>query len=259
MLKRAHTTVVGEFKIGRRGYYVVPADDRIHQWIEIPDGMELPPANAPAVDRIGVTAPKVASVPELDGMIVNVELLEFPEGGTSPVGRVIEMLGHPDDFGVDVEIMIRKHHLPHEFPPDVLEQAQSMPAAISEADIEGRRDFRDMPIVTIDGETARDFDDAVWVDRLPNGIMLCTYTSPTSATTCGPERPSTSKRSCAAPAFTFPDRAVPMLPYELSTDICSLSPQVDRLVLSALLEIDHQRRHRGAGVHDAASFAAPSA
>src|ERR1019366_2585587 len=169
VLKRAHPTVVGEFRIGRRGCYVVPADSRIHQWIEIPDGMELPPAGAAAVDRIGVTAPKVDTVAELEGMVVNVELLEYPERGASPVGRVVEILGHPDDFGVDVEIIIRKHHLPHQFPPEVIEQAQAMPARVAEADIEGRRDFRDMPIVTIDGETARDFDDAVWVGRLPNG------------------------------------------------------------------------------------------
>src|SRR5690348_5487589 len=76
VLKRAHPTVVGEFRIGRRGQYVVPHDDRIHQWIDIPEGMEFPPAG-PAVDRIGVVAPKVASVEELAGMVVNVELLEF--------------------------------------------------------------------------------------------------------------------------------------------------------------------------------------
>src|ERR1700686_1155680 len=169
VLKRAHPTVVGEFKIGRRGCYVVPADSRIHQWIDIPDGMELPPAGAASVDRIGVTAPKVDTVAELEGMVVNVELLEYPERGASPVGRVVEILGHPDDFGVDVEIVIRKHHLPHQFPPEVIEQAQAMPKAVAEADIAGRRDFRDMPIVTIHGETPRDFDDAVWVDRLPNG------------------------------------------------------------------------------------------
>ena len=136
VLKRAHPTVVGEFKIGRRGAYVVPTDGRIHQWIDIPDGMEFPPL-APAVDRIGVTASKVDSVAELNGMVVNVELLEYPDRGASPVGRVVEILGHPDDFGVDVEIVIRKHHLPHQFPPEVIEQAQSMPAAIAEADFEG--------------------------------------------------------------------------------------------------------------------------
>src|SRR5215831_3070538 len=124
VLRRAHPTVVGEFRIGRRGQYVVPQDERIQQWIEIPEGMEFPPDGAaPNVDRIGVTAPKVGSVEELVGMIVNVELLEFPQKGEGPVGRVIEILGNPDDFGVDVEVVIRKHHLPHHFPPEVVEQA----------------------------------------------------------------------------------------------------------------------------------------
>ena len=123
ILKRAHPDVVGEFRIGRRGQYVVPHDDRIHQWIEIPEGMEFPPAAAP-VDRIGAAPVEVQSVEDLDGMVVNVELLEYPEKGEAPVGRVIEILGRPDDFGVDVEIVIRKHHLPHRFPPEVVEQAE---------------------------------------------------------------------------------------------------------------------------------------
>ena len=109
-----------------------------------------------------MTAPVVSSVEELAGMVVNVELLDYEE----KVGRVIEILGHPDDFGVDVEVVIRKHHLPHQFPPEVVEQAAHVPAAIGEAELNGRRDFRGMDIVTIDGETARDFDDAVWVDKL---------------------------------------------------------------------------------------------
>src|SRR6266436_2252861 len=90
VLKRAHPTVVGEFRIGRRGQYVVPHDDRIQQWIEIPEGLEFPP-EGPTVDRIGVVAPKVSSVGELDGMVVNVELLEYPEKGAGPVGRVVEI------------------------------------------------------------------------------------------------------------------------------------------------------------------------
>ena len=240
VLKRAHPTVVGEFKIGRRGCYVVPSDGRIHQWIDIPEGMELPPANAPAVDRIGVTAPNVASVAELEGMVVNVELLEYPERGTSPVGRVIEILGHPDDFGVDVEIIIRKHHLPHQFPPEVIEQAQSMPAAIDETDIEGRRDFRDMPVATIDGETARDFDDAVWVDRLPNGNYALHVHIADVSHYVRPGTPIDLEAQLRGTSVYFPDRAVPMLPYELSTNLCSLVPHQDRLVLSALMEIDHR-------------------
>jgi ribonuclease R len=234
ILKRAHPTVVGEFRVGRRGQYVVPHDDRIHQWIDIPEGMEMPPPDAP-VDRIGVTAPTVASVEELVGMVVNVELLDYEER----VGRVIEILGHPDDFGVDVEVVIRKHHLPHQFPPEVVEQAQGVPAAIGAAEMAGRRDFRGMDIVTIDGETARDFDDAVWVDKLPNGnYALHVHIADVSHYVLRGS-PIDGEALLRGTSVYFPDRAVPMLPHELSTNICSLVPQQDRLVLSALLEIDH--------------------
>ena len=130
--------------------------------------MEMPSA-ALSRDRVGVTPVEVKSAEDLDGMIVNVEILEFPEDGEYAVGRVIEILGRPDDFGVDVEIMIRKHHIPHHFPPEVLEQAQNFSNIIREDELAGRQDYRALDIVTIDGETARDFDDAVWVDRLPNG------------------------------------------------------------------------------------------
>ena len=235
ILKRAHPTVVGEFRIGRRGQYVAPHDDRIQQWIQIPEGMEMPPAGA-AVDRIGVTAPKVATVEELVGMVVNVELVDYEER----VGRVIEILGHPDDFGVDVEVVIRKHHLPHQFPPEVVEQAQAMPSAIGEAELEGRRDFRGMEIVTIDGETARDFDDAVWVDKLANGNYALQVHIADVSHYVRPGSPIDGEARLRGTSVYFPDRAVPMLPAELSTDICSLVPREDRLVLSALLEIDHQ-------------------
>jgi ribonuclease R len=241
VLRRAHPTVVGEFRIGRRGQYVIPHDERIRQWIDIPEGMEFPPADAaPNVDRIGVTPPKVEAVEDLNGMIVNVELVEFPQKGEGPVGRVVEILGNPDDFGVDVEVVIRKHHLPNRFPPEVVEQAQAVPTDITAGELEGRRDFRDMPIVTIDGETARDFDDAVWVDRLPNGNYALHVHIADVSHYVRPGTPIDVEARLRGTSVYFPDRAVPMLPFELSTDICSLKPQVDRLVLSALLEIDHQ-------------------
>jgi ribonuclease R len=239
VLKRAQPTVVGEFRIGRRGQYVVPHDDRIRQWIEIPEGLEIPPAG-PLSDRIGITAPQVNSVAELAGMVVNVELLEYPERGSSPVGRVIEILGYPDDFGVDVEIVIRKHHLPRHFPPEVMEQAESIPNLIASRELAGRRDFRGFQIVTIDGETARDFDDAVWVDRLPNGNYALHVHIADVSHYVRPGSPIDLEARLRGTSVYFPDRAVPMLPLELSTNICSLNPHVDRLVLSALLEIDHQ-------------------
>src|SRR5579885_1549730 len=238
ILKRAQPTVVGEFRFGRRGQYVVPHDERIRHWIEIPEGLEIP--RGPAVDRIGVTAPQVSSVEDLAGMIVNVELLEYPERGSSPVGRVIEILGRPDDFGVGVEIVIRKHHLPHRFPPEVIEQAEAIPNVIAARELEGRRDFRALEIVTIDGETARDFDDAVWVDRLPNGNYALQVHIADVSHYVRPGTPIDTEARLRGTSVYFPDRAVPMLPFELSTNICSLNPKVDRLVLSALLEIDHQ-------------------
>jgi ribonuclease R len=235
VLRRAHPRVVGEFRIGRRGQYVVPHDDRIQQWIEIPEGMEFPPAG-PVIDRIGVAPPQAASIEELNGMIVNVELLDYE----NQTGRVIEILGRPDDFGVDVEIVIRKHQLPHRFPPEVIEQAEAIPKGITARELEGRRDFRDMDIVTIDGETARDFDDAVWVDRLANGNYALDVHIADVSHYVLPGTPIDAEARLRGTSVYFPDRAVPMLPFELSTDICSLVPHADRLVLSARLEIDHQ-------------------
>jgi ribonuclease R len=237
ILKRAHATVVGEFRIRKRGNFVVPFDDRIRQWIEIPEGMETPePQESP--DRVGVQPVEVKSLEDMDGMIVNVEILDFPEDGEDAAGKVIEILGYPDDFGVDVEIMIRKHHIPHEFPEPVLAQARSIALDIGETELARRRDFRDLPIVTIDGETARDFDDAVWVDKLPDGHFALHVHIADVSHYVRPGSPIDQEASLRGTSVYFPDRAVPMLPLQLSTDLCSLKPHADRLVLSALLEID---------------------
>ncbi len=240
ILKRKHPTVVGEFRVGRQGAFVVPHEDRIQQWIDIPKGMEIPPAREESVDRVGVKQVTVSSVAELDHMIVNVEILDYAEHGDHAVGRVVEILGNPDDFGIDVEIMIRKHHIPHEFPAEVIGQARDISPAIPEAELAQRRDFRDLPIVTIDGETARDFDDAVLVERLDNGNYALQVHIADVSYYVRPGSPIDREAMLRGTSVYFPDRAVPMLPIELSTDICSLRPQQDRLVMSALLEIDHK-------------------
>jgi ribonuclease R len=237
VLRRAHPQVVGEFRANRNGSFVIPHDDRIRQWIEIPAGLEIPPDSG-AQDRVGVAIAEVHGPEELDGMIVNCEILEFPEDDDNAVGRVIEVLGHPGDFGVDVEVMIRKHHIPHRFPPEVIAQAQSIAAPIPGDEIARRRDFRSFDIVTIDGETARDFDDAVWVDRLDNGHYALDVHIADVSHYVRPHTPIDDEARLRGTSVYFPDRAVPMLPLELSTEICSLKPGVDRLVLSVLLEID---------------------
>ncbi len=240
ILRRAHVTVVGEFHVRKRGNFVAPADDRLQQWIEIPEGLEIP-ARDLSVDRVGsVSPPKIESAEDLDGMIVNVEVLEFPEEGAGAVGRVTEILGYPDDFGIDVEIIIRKHHLPHEFPEEAVRQARQIPGGIDPDELRSRRDFRSLDVVTIDGETARDFDDAVWVESLANGNFALQVHIADVSYYVRPGSAIDLEALIRGTSVYFPDRAVPMLPVELSTDICSLRPQEDRLVLSALLEIDHR-------------------
>lgn len=238
ILERAHPSVVGEFRVGRRENYVVPQESRIRQSILIPEGMEMPRQDA-SPDRIGVRPLDIHGPEDMNGMIVNVEIVEYPDDDDDyAVGRVIEILGNPDDFGVDVEVTIRKFHLPNRFPAEVLEQARSVPPAIAEKELRGRRDFRDLPCVTIDGETARDFDDAVYVDRLPNGNFVLHVHIADVSHYVRPSSPIDVEALQRGTSVYFPDRAVPMLPLELSTDICSLKPGVDRLTMSALLEFD---------------------
>jgi ribonuclease R len=234
ILRRAHPTIVGEFTVRQRGNYVIPHDDRIQQWVEIPEGLELPQERRSTVDRVGVKPVEVRELADLDGMIVNVELIDYPENGANAVGRVIELLGYPDDFGVDVEIIIRKHHLPHRFPAEVIDEAQRFSSAIRADEIAGRSDFRGMDVVTIDGETARDFDDAVWVDRTPQGNWILHVHIADVSHYVRPGSAIDAEARLRGTSVYFPDRAIPMLPLELSTGLCSLNPKVDRLCVSAL-------------------------
>ena len=239
VLRRAHPSVVGEFRITRRGMWVVPHDERLQEWIEIPQDLAIPgPVEHP--DRIGPKPIEISDPGDLDGMIVNAELLDYGDDDNHPVGRVIEVLGAPGDFGIDVEIVIRKHHLPNRFPPEVFEQAQSVPEIIATWEMKDRRDFRDLPIVTIDGETARDFDVAVLVDKLPNGHFALQVHIADVSHYVKPGSPIDVEARLRGTSVYFPDRAVPMLPFELSTNICSLVPHADRLVMSALIELDRQ-------------------
>ncbi|MES1260639.1 MAG: VacB/RNase II family 3'-5' exoribonuclease [Acidobacteriota bacterium] len=239
ILRRAHPSVVGEFRITRRGMWVVPHDERLREWIEIPQDMAIP-APAGHRDRIGPKPVEISDPGDLDGMIVNAELLDYGDDDNHPVGRVIEVLGAPGDFGIDVEIVIRKHHLPNRFPPEVFEQAQSVPEIIATWELKGRRDFRELPVVTIDGETARDFDDAVLVDKLPNGHFALQVHIADVSHYVKPGSPIDIEARLRGTSVYFPDRAVPMLPFELSTNVCSLVPHADRLVMSALIELDRQ-------------------
>jgi len=242
IVEREHPTIVGLFRYGPHGNVVLPYDVRILHEVIIPPGAELTPELRQkvggAASGVGAPVNSRTRYPELDGAVVNVELTRFPKGGLAPAGRVIEILGRPGEIGVDVEIIIRKHHLPNIFPDEVQREARATQAQVTESDLMGRRDFRELPIVTIDGETARDFDDAVHVTALPNGhYELQVHIADVAhyvARGSGLDREARLRGT----SVYFPNRAVPMLPEELSNGICSLNPKVDRLVMSVVMELD---------------------
>jgi len=242
ILDRAHPTIVGLFRYGAQGNVVLPYDTRIQHEVVIPPGHELTPDLAKKVgssgfDERGLRGRRIPRMPELDGAVVNVELTRFPRGGAAPSGRVIEILGRPGELGVDTEIIIRKHHLPHLFSNEVMEEAELRAKPVGETERAGREDFRHLPIVTIDGETARDFDDAVYVERRANGWHLQVHIADVAHYV----RTSTvldREARLRGTSVYFPDRAVPMLPEALSNGMCSLKPREDRLVMSVLMEFD---------------------
>jgi ribonuclease R len=241
ILEREHRTVVGLFRYGPHGNFVLPYDTRILHEILILPGDELTPELRQKLgpgSKIDAAVLRRMRLPELDGAVVDVEITRFPKGGLAPAARVIEILGRPGEIGVDVEIIIRKHHLPHVFPSEVLAQARAVPQQVDEAALRGRRDFRQLPIVTIDGETARDFDDAVYVRRLPSGGYELQVHIADVAHYVVRDGPLDHEARLRGTSVYFPNRAVPMLPEELSNGICSLNPHVDRLVMSVIMEMD---------------------
>jgi len=235
VVDRAHATIVGIFRYGAGGNSVAPYESRLQQEIVIPPGQELTPELRA---KLGPQAPRRGvRLPELDGAVVDVELTRFPQGGVPAAGRVIEILGRPGEMGVDTEIMIRKHHLPHRFPEDVLAEARAVAQPVGEAERAGREDFRELPIVTIDGETARDFDDAVHVRPLGNGRWELQVHIADVAHYVRRDSLLDAEARLRGTSVYFPDRAVPMLPEELSNNICSLRPHEERLVMSVVMEI----------------------
>jgi ribonuclease R len=218
IVKRGRSQVVGVFRaINEHFGFVVPDDRRLPTDIFIP-----------AEHHLGA----------VNGQKVVVKLSHFPSDRNSAEGEIIEIIGHKDDPGVDIVSIIRKHGLPEQFPPDVEEQAEAISEQISELDLIGRRDLRERVMVTIDGEDAKDLDDAVSVEALPDGhIRLGVHIADVSyyVTEGSPLDREAYERGCSV---YLVDRVIPMLPKRLSNGICSLNPQVDRLTMTCDMEID---------------------
>jgi ribonuclease R len=245
VLTRRNPTVVGIFHYSRSARFpentVTPFDDRMTQLIVVPDGMEIPSARAKSNPNrvLGKEAihQEEIDLTNLEGLVVDVEITNFPTQTRPAHGRVIEVLGDPEAFGVDVEMVIRKHRLPHIFPEPVLAEAREV-AYLDAETVTQRRDFRDLPIVTIDGESAKDFDDAVIVRELSGNMYQLQVHIADVAEYVLTGTDLDLEARLRGNSVYFPDRAVPMLPQELSTNICSLRPNQDRLVLSCLMRID---------------------
>lgn len=211
IVERAQSKVVGRFYMDR-GVAVLEAEDkRLNQSIVLePDS--------------------VARFKPESGQVIVGEIEAYPEANRPAVAKIIEVLGDYADSGMEIEIAVRKHHLPHQFSEACAKAAKKIPGHVRKSDLKGRVDLRDLPLVTIDGETARDFDDAVFAEKIGRNYRLVVaiadvshYVRPDDAIDMDAQERSTS--------VYFPHRVIPMLPENLSNGICSLNPDVERLCM----------------------------
>jgi ribonuclease R len=230
IVERAHGTIVGRFEADPSGAgHVVPFDRRVTTEVQIPSGR--------------------SSSAEPGDMVV-VEITRWPTATRGAIGHVVEVLGNINEPGVDTQIIIRKHDIPDAHSEESIDEARRLGTVINLRDITGRTDFRPVTTVTIDGEHARDFDDAITLETLPNGHYwlgvhiadVSHYVKEGSALDEEGYERGTS--------VYFTERAVHMFPSELATGLCSLNPHVDRLVQSCLMEIDRRGQVVRYEMHD---------
>lgn len=211
IVERAQSKVVGRFYMDRGVAILEPEDKRLNQSIVLePDG--------------------VARFKPESGQVIVGEIEVYPEQNRPAVAKIIEVLGDYADSGMEIEIAVRKHHLPHQFSEACAKAVKKIPDHVRKSDLKGRVDLRDLPLVTIDGETARDFDDAVFAEKIGRNYRLVVaiadvshYVRPDDAIDTDAQERSTS--------VYFPRRVIPMLPENLSNGICSLNPNVERLCM----------------------------
>jgi ribonuclease R len=216
VLERAHLRIVGRVHAEHGVLFLVPSDRRIAQDIVVPPG------------AAGRAKP---------GDIATVDLVSQPTRNAQPVGRVAEVLGHYTDSGIEIEIALRKFDLPHEFGKGALAETRKLPDAVRDEDLKGRRDLRKLPFVTIDGETAKDFDDAVCARREGEGFRLWVAIADVSHYVRHGSALDLDARDRGTSVY-FPRRVIPMLPEKLSNGLCSLNPDVDRLAVACEMRIE---------------------
>jgi len=212
--KRARTTIVGQLRYDGQTFFVAPTDEKLPSKILITN-----------------------DVSEHKDKIVEVEITRFPSEGRWPAGKVVSVIGFIDDPNVETNVIIRKFALPTAFPSDVEQEAARLPDALTEKDFVGRDDFRKRNTITIDPQTARDFDDAIDVEVLANGTyQLGVHIADVSHFVPLDSAMDLESRYRGTSVY-FPDRVLPMLPEKVSNHLCSLNPGVDRLALSVIMHL----------------------
>lgn len=209
VLERANETLVGRVLQGNGVTVVAAEDQRISQDILIPYHLDM--------------GAKV-------GQVVVVELTNQPSKHAHPMGKVVQILGNYADSGMEIEIALRKHKLPHQFSPGALAQAEKIPSKVAQKDYKGRKDLRTLPLITIDGETAKDFDDAVYAEPDKTGWRLVVAIADVSHYV-HPNDDLDKDAFERGNSIYFPRRVIPMLPETLSNGLCSLNPDVERLCM----------------------------
>jgi len=219
IIERAQTSIVGRFYLERGIAVLDPEDKRLTQ------NVILEP------DSVAQFAPS-------EGQVVVAEITAYPENHRPAVARITEVLGDYADSGMEIEIALRKHKLPHEFSAGCQQTAAKIPEKVRASDRKNRVDLRDLPLVTIDGETSRDFDDAVYAEKIGRNYRLIVaiadvshYVKPDDAIDQDAQERATS--------VYFPRRVIPMLPENLSNGSCSLNPDVERLCMVCDMEITY--------------------
>ena len=217
ILNRANKTIIGTFEDSKNFGFLVPDDKRIYQDIYIPKG------NTRSAHS---------------GDIVIVEITKWPEKRRSPEGKIIEILGKKGEKGIDILTIIKKYGLPEEFPERVKDYIEEISNEINEEEYKNRLDLRDLKVVTIDGEDAKDLDDAISIEKLPNGNFYLGVHIADVSHYVKEKNPLDKEALKRGTSVYLVDRVIPMLPKELSNGICSLNPKVDRLTLSCFMEMD---------------------
>ena len=228
VVERANKSLVGRLVVESGVPFVSPDNKRIHQDLMLP------------ADALGGAAA---------GDIVVAEIVEQPTVRQPPVGRVVEVLGAHLQPGMEIDVALRSHGIPTEWPDDVAAEAAALSTEVEEQAKVGRHDVRDLPLITIDGADARDFDDAVWCERTETGWRLLVAIADV-AHYVTPESPLDNQAIERGTSVYFPGRVVPMLPEVLSNGLCSLNPEVDRLCMLCELTVNRRGNLQRARFHN---------